>query len=327
MLTIADNGRGFDTGNGPLPPGRRLGLVEMVITPDVLDLSRTVGWFTAMFPVRLRLPDGDSGAVIKSIKEQLRAKMPPTGLTLQEARTLLTQIGLEARTLIDAQYALLNREVLPALERAGVSLVRRTEFTAAQRAWVAQYFEREVRPLLTPIGLDPAHPFPQVVNKSLNFVIELSGTDAFGRDTAIAIVKAPRVLPRIIRVPPEVCGEDNAFVMLSSVIHAHLHELFPGRDVVGYAQFRVTRDADLWIDEEEVKNLRQALQGELPQRQFGSAVRLEVAAGCPPALARFLLHMSRRPLIGPILPGSKRMCLPLLESSSSHLDGPRCWAG
>lgn len=198
---------------------------------------------------------------VAGIKEQLRAKMPPTGLTLQEARTLLTQIGLEARALIDAQYALLNREVLPALERAGVSLVRRTEFTAAQRAWVAQYFEREVRPLLTPIGLDPAHPFPQVVNKSLNFVIELSGTDAFGRETGIAIVKAPRVLPRVIRLPADVGGGDNAFVMLSSVIHAHLHELFPGRGVVNYAQFRVTRDADLWIDEEEVKNLRQALQG------------------------------------------------------------------
>jgi len=227
---------------------------------------------------------------IAGIKEQLRAKIPPGGMTLQEGRALLTQVGVEARALIDAQYALLNRDVLPALERAGVRLVRRTEFTAAERDWAAKFFQREVRPLLTPIGLDPAHPFPQVVNKSLNFVIELSGTDAFGRDTGIAIVKAPRVLPRIIRLPPEAAGGDNAFVMLSSVIHAHLHELFPGRDVVNYAQFRVTRDADLWIDEEEVKNLRQALQGELPQRQFGSAVRLEVAANCPEPLAQFLLQ-------------------------------------
>ncbi len=143
---------------------------------------------------------------------------------------------------------------------------------------------------MTPIGLDPAHPFPQVVNKSLNFVVELSGHDAFARDTSIAIVKAPRVLPRVIKLPPKVALHDHAFVMLSSVIHAHLHELFAGRDVVHYAQFRVTRDADLWIDEEEVKNLRQALQGELPQRQFGSAVRLEVAAACPERLAQFLLQ-------------------------------------
>ena len=185
---------------------------------------------------------------------------------------------------------MLNAQVLPALEKAGVRLVRRTEFTAAERAWVARYFEREVRPLLTPIGLDPAHPFPQVVNKSLNFVIELSGRDAFGREGGIAIVKAPRVVPRVIKLPRAVAGGDNAFVMLSSVIHAHLHELFAGRDVVNYSQFRVTRDADLWIDEEEVKNLRQALQGELPQRQFGSAVRLEVASACPDRLARFLLQ-------------------------------------
>jgi len=227
---------------------------------------------------------------VAGMKEQLRAKIPPAGLTLHEARALSVQLGDEARGLIAEQYQVLNGQVLPALEKAGVRLVRRTEFTAAERGWVAQYFQREVRPLLTPIGLDPAHPFPQVVNKSLNFVIELSGRDAFGRETGIAIVKAPRVLPRIIKLPPAVAGQDNAFVMLSSVTHAHLHELFPGRDVVNYSQFRVTRDADLWIDEEEVKNLRQALQGELPQRQFGSAVRLEVAAACPDRLARFLLQ-------------------------------------
>ena len=227
---------------------------------------------------------------VAGIKEQLRLKTPPAGMALHDVRALLAQLGELTRALIADQYRALNDEVLPALEKAGVRLVRRTDFTAAEREWTTRYFQREVRPLLTPIGLDPAHPFPQVVNKSLNFVIELSGQDAFGRDTAIAIVKAPRVLPRIIKLPPDVALHDNAFVMLSSVIHAHLQELFAGRDVIHYAQFRVTRDADLWIDEEEVKNLRQALQGELPQRQFGSAVRLEVAAGCPAHLAQFLLQ-------------------------------------
>ena len=227
---------------------------------------------------------------IAGVKEQLRAKIAPPGMTLNEARVLLAQVGDQTRALLADQYRVLNDDVLPALAKAGVRLVRRTEFTPAERAWAARYFRHEVRPLLTPIGLDPAHPFPQVVNKSLNFVIELTGKDAFGRETGIAIVKAPRVLPRIIKVPSEVCGEDNAFVMLSSVIHDHLHELFPGRGVVTYAQFRVTRDADLWIDEEEVKNLRQALQGELPQRQFGSAVRLEIAAACPAPVAQFLLQ-------------------------------------
>ena len=227
---------------------------------------------------------------IAGVKEQLRAKVPPSGMTLQEARELFTQLGTEARALMADQYRVLNDQVLPALDRAGVRLVRRTEFTEPEKAWVAKYFEREVRPLLTPIGLDPAHPFPQVVNKSLNFVIQLTGHDAFGRDTAIAIVKAPRVLPRIIKMPREVSGGENDFVMLSSVMHSHLHELFPGRDVVGYSQFRVTRDSDLWIDEEEVKNLRQALKGELPERQFGSAVRLEVAKACPDSIAQFLLQ-------------------------------------
>jgi polyphosphate kinase len=227
---------------------------------------------------------------IAGLKEQLRAKVLPAGIAPHEARELFAQVGAEARALIADQYRVLNLQVLPDLETAGVRLVRRTEFTAAQKAWVGRFFEREVRPLLTPIGLDPSHPFPQVVNKSLNFAIQLSGQDAFGRDTGNAIVKAPRVLPRIIRLPREVSGSGNDFVMLSSVIHAHLHELFPGREVVNYSQFRVTRDADLWIDEEEVKNLRQALQGELTQRQFGSAVRLEVVESCPDAIAQFLLQ-------------------------------------
>jgi len=226
---------------------------------------------------------------VAGLKEQLRAKVAPPGMTLAEMRDISLRLGDDARALIARQYRVLNEQVLPALADAGVRLVRRTEFTPAERAWSAQFFAEEIRPLLTPIGLDPAHPFPQVVNKSLNFVVELKGNDAFGRDTGIAIVKAPRVLPRVIRVPPEVAGDDRVFVLLSSLLHAHLHELFPGREVVGYSQFRVTRDADLWIDEEEVKNLRQALQGELPQRQFGSAVRLEVAAECPPHLAAFLL--------------------------------------
>ena len=227
---------------------------------------------------------------VAGVKEQLRSKVASTRSTPQDARALFARIGSEARALIADQYRVLNVDLLPALEKEGVRLVRRTEFTAAERAWVARYFEREVRPLLTPIGLDPAHPFPQVVNKSLNFVVELSGRDAFGREGGIAIVKAPRVVPRVIKLPRAVAGDDHAFVMLSSVIHAHLHELFDGRDVVNYSQFRVTRDADLWIDEEEVKNLRQALQGELPQRQFGSAVRLEVAWSCPDVLASLLLR-------------------------------------
>jgi polyphosphate kinase len=227
---------------------------------------------------------------VAGLREQLRVKAPMVGTTLHELKTHIGEIGLGAQALVAAMYRTLNEQILPALTASGVRMLRSAERNAAQRAWVADYFQREIRPLLTPIGLDPAHPFPQVVNKSLNFIVELSGRDAFGRETSVAIVKAPRVVPRVIRMPPEVAGAENTFVLLSSVIHAHLHELFSGRDVINYSQFRVTRDADLWIDEEEVKNLRQALEGELPQRQFGLAVRLEVAAHCPQHLAAFLLQ-------------------------------------
>jgi len=202
----------------------------------------------------------------------------------------LKRISSECHQLTERQYELLNQEILPQLSKKGVHLLRHSERNDAQRAWVKSYFEREVRPLLTPIGLDPAHPFPQVVNKSLNFIVSLAGKDAFGRGTAIAIVKAPRVLPRIIKLPDELSVDGQSFCLLSSVIHSHIADLFNGRDVINYSQFRVTRDSDLWVDEEEVKNLRQALQGELQTRQFGAAVRLEVAKNCPEDLSRFLLE-------------------------------------
>ncbi len=201
----------------------------------------------------------------------------------------LARISHECHNLVRQQYAVLNTEVLPQLQAAGVHLVRHSDRNEAQRAWVKAYFDSEVRPLLTPIGLDPAHPFPQVVNKSLNFIVALSGKDAFGRGTGIAIVKAPRVLPRVIRLPDKLSKNGPSFCLLSSVIHSHIEDLFAGREVLAYSQFRVTRDSDLWVDEDEVKNLRQALKGELQGRQFGTSVRLEVAKNCPPELSDFLL--------------------------------------
>ena len=203
---------------------------------------------------------------------------------------ILERASIECHQIIEHQYAILNQHVLPELAEAGIHLLRHQDRNDAQRAWVKSYFEREVRPLLTPIGLDPAHPFPQVVNKSLNFIVELSGKDAFGRGTAIAILKAPRVLPRVIRLPDALSDKPGmSLCLLSSVIHAHIADLFTGREVLRYSQFRVTRNSDLWVDEEEVKNLRQALQGELQSRQFGVAVRLEVAVNCSANLSQFLL--------------------------------------
>jgi polyphosphate kinase len=199
-------------------------------------------------------------------------------------------VGPAAQDLVREQYIVLNEQILPALAEHGINLVRHVDRSEEQRAWVKEYFEREVRPILTPIVLDPSHPFPQIVNKSLNFIVELNGKDAYGRGTSIAVIKAPRVLPRIIQLPEKISADRNAFCLLSSVIHAHIEDLFPGREVKSYSQFRVTRDSDLWVDEEEVKNLRQALKGELQTRHFGFAVRLEVAENCPPNLAVFLLN-------------------------------------
>ncbi len=212
------------------------------------------------------------------------AKSDPPALAAALAKT-----DLECHAIVERQYAVLNDEILPQLSANGIHLLRHQDRDEAQRAWVKEYFDREVRPLLTPIGLDPAHPFPQVVNKSLNFIVELSGKDAFGRGTAIAILKAPRVLPRVIQLPDRLSKKGISFCLLSSVIHAHIADLFTGREVIAYSQFRVTRNSDLWVDEEEVKNLRQALQSELQSRQFGFAVRLEVSRNCPPHLAKFLL--------------------------------------
>ena len=197
--------------------------------------------------------------------------------------------SMTAHALVARQYALYNDELMPAFEKHGIKIVSHGERNPAQRRWVKQYFEREVRPLLLPVALDPSHPFPQVANKSLNFVVRLAGMDAFGRANEIAIVKLPRVLPRLIRLPEKVAGRNRLFVSLSSVIRAHLGELFPGRGVGQFSQFRLTRHSDLAVDEDDVKNLRTALRQGLQHRHYGQAVRLEVSAGCSEYLSAFLL--------------------------------------
>ncbi len=193
-------------------------------------------------------------------------------------------------SLVDRQYALYNEALIPALDECGIQIVSHGNRTAAQRQWVKQYFQREIRPLLVPVGLDPSHPFPLVANKSLNFIVRLSGNDAFGRANEIAIVKVPRVVPRVIRLPDKVAGSKAVFVALTSVIRSHLTELFPGRTVEQFSQFRVTRHSDLAVDEDDVRNLRTALRQGLVHRHFGQAVRLEVSAGCSEYLSDFLLQ-------------------------------------
>ena len=222
------------------------------------------------------------------IKEQIRAhsaSVSVDGKTPQETYRL---VSAQAHRLVDEQYQVLNQVILPQLAERGIRFLRRAMWTPEQREWIHQYFLRELMPVLTPIGLDTSHPFPKVLNKSLNFAVELEGKDAFGRHADAAIVQAPRVLPRVIRLPQELVEVEYGFVFLSSVLHEFMHELFIGMNVLGCYQFRVTRNSDLFVDEEEVTNLRTTLQGELPQRHFGDAVRLEVSDNCSPTMAAFL---------------------------------------
>ncbi len=212
-------------------------------------------------------------------------RQPGAGVSLRDLET----VAADAHTLIDDQYRAFNDEVMPALKREGIEILNHSDRNDEQRRWVEQFFQRQVRPLLVPVGLDPSHPFPQVANKSLNFIARLSGQDAFGRENTIAIVKVPRVLPRVIRLPDHLANGGQAFVLLTSVIRAHLAELFPGREVEAFSQFRLTRDSDLAVDEEDVVNLRQALRSGLTTRHFGQAIRLEVVNTCPPELSEFLL--------------------------------------
>ena len=227
---------------------------------------------------------------VAGIKEQIKLGISdpgPDGLTPKETLAIVYR---EARDLVTKQFDLLNDVLLPQLAASGIRFLRRGTWNDAQRAWVHGYFTREVLPVLTPIGLDPSHPFPRVFNKSLNLIVELEGRDAFGRSSRVAIVQAPRVLPRAIRLPAAIAGSEYSFVYLTSVLHAHIDELFAGMTVKGCYQFRVTRNSDLFVDEEEIKNLRIALQGELMQRHFGDAVRLEVVEESSPAMIDFLLQ-------------------------------------
>ncbi len=202
---------------------------------------------------------------------------------------VLTEINQSATKIVAAQYDLLNDELLPALTEQNIHFLRRDAWSASQRRWIREYFKTQVLPILTRIRLDPAHPFPGVLNKALHYIVTLEGIDAFGHAGGMAVLQAPRVLPRFLRLPDEVCEGGDTFVFLTSIIHAHVEDLFPGMEVTGCYQFRVTRDSDLMVDEEEIDDLKEALEGELNSRRFGEAVRLEVASNCPSNLIDFLL--------------------------------------
>jgi polyphosphate kinase len=226
---------------------------------------------------------------VAGLKEQIKLNSVSITTDGMTARQIFNLVSAEAHAMVEEQYELFNNDILPQLAAEDIRFLRRADWTDVQREWISAYFFREVIPVLTPIGLDPSHPFPRVLNKSLNFAVELEGKDAFGRSSGAAIVQAPRVLPRVIRLPRELCDCEYSFVFLSSILHGFVGEMFSGMTVHGCYQFRVTRNSDLFVDEEEIKNLRTKIQGELPQRHFGDGVRLEVADNCSEVMSEFLL--------------------------------------
>lgn len=204
---------------------------------------------------------------------------------------VLKAVNARARVLVKRQYRILNEVLLPRLATRDIRSLRRADWTESQERWLRDYFHQELQPILSPFGLDPAHPFPRVLNKSLNFIVSLTGKDAFGRNSGLAVVQVPRALPRIIRLPAEETGSGpHDFVFLSSIIHAYADDLFHGMDVTGCYQFRVTRNSELFVDEEEVDDLLRAVEGELFSRHYGDSVRLEIADNCPDDLVDFLLE-------------------------------------
>ena len=226
---------------------------------------------------------------VSGLQEQIRQNPDFKDKDGLSALETLHRVSVVSQEIVEQQYRLLNESVLPAMRDQGIALMTLATWNEEQAHWARQYFRHEVLPVLTPIGLDPAHPFPRVLNKSLNFAVELTGHDAFGRASNVAIVQAPRALPRLIRMPSNLSGYEHGFVMLTSILQAFIPELFPGMEVHGVYQFRVTRNSDLYVDEEEITNLRVALQGELSQRHFGDAVRLEVSDQTSPDMTARLL--------------------------------------
>ena len=229
---------------------------------------------------------------VSGLKQRVEIGGVPGGPDMLTPQQVLSSVSETAHELVEQQYGLLNEELIPALEAEGIRFVRRSRWTPDQREWLHAHFHNEIEPVLSPISLDPARPFPRILNTSLNFIVGLEGVHAFGRPCSRAIVQAPRSLPRLIQLSPELPDTGpNDFVFLSSVIHAFVEELFTGMEIQGCYQFRVTRNSDLYVDEEEIDDLMRALEGELIASRYGAAVRLEIAHDCPQDLAAYLLEM------------------------------------
>ena len=244
---------------------------------------------------------------VAGVKQRIEVSSAPAGPDNMSPSEVLKTIGEKTTALVNEQYRLLNEELIPALRNERIRFIRRDDWTADQRQWLERYFQSEIVPVLSPTTLDPTRPIPRILNKSLNFIVSLHGSDAFGRPCHRAIVQAPRSLPRVIQLPSDLKDtEESDFVFLSSVIHAFVDQLFSGIDIEGCYQFRVTRNSDLYVDDEDIDDLMRALEGELFESRYGAAVRLEISQDCPETLEEYLLkhfQLTRQdlyPVAGPV---------------------------
>ena len=225
---------------------------------------------------------------VAGLMQKIEGGMEGAGIDGLSPAQEMEAITRDCHALVERQYDLLNESLLPDLADQEIRFFARQSWDDKMQSWIKDFFVTDIAPVLSQLGLDPAHPFPRITNKSLSFIIDLRGQDAFGRDPGFALVRAPRSLPRVIRVPSEISGVRDGFVFLSSIVHSQIKSLFSGMDPVGVYQFKVTRNSDLYVSEEEVANLRRALETELIQRNFGQAVRLEVAGNCPNRIVKYL---------------------------------------
>lgn len=229
---------------------------------------------------------------VSGLQQRLESGATAGGPDMLSPHAALEKISERAHEIVEQQYRLLNENILPQLEASGLRFIRRRRWTRAQRDWLREHFFAQIAPVLSPISLDPGRPFPKILNKSLNFIIGVDGMHAFGRPCTKAIVQAPRSLPRLIQLPEELADTgEHDFVFLSAIIHAFVDELFRGVEITGCYQFRVTRNSDLYVDPEEVDDLKRAIEGELMATRYGAAVRLEVAHDCPEELTGYLLRL------------------------------------
>ncbi len=258
-------------------------VLELARDPEVPLLERV--WFLCISCTNL---DEFFEVRVASIRQRLQHGADQPGPDSLSAGAMLEAIREYTRELVHEQYRVLNQELKPDLARENIRILEASQWTRRQHRWLHRYFQREIMPVLSPLGLDPVHPFPRILNKSLNFAVELEGQDAFGRDSGMALVRAPRSLPRIIRIPKSYSRGPNDFVFLSTVLEVFVHELFPGMRVLGCNQFRVTRNSELFVDEEEIDDLARTLRGELLERGFAQAVRLELDRSCPIDVAKFI---------------------------------------